>query len=99
YWPDNADEFYHEKVFGAIKFDFDIEDKWIRVFVFQDDVRKTMWVLRAFAKKTNKLTGAQQISVETAVGRIEHEIELFKQQQQQAEKRAKLGVVRGGGKE
>jgi len=98
YWPDNANDFDHEKVYGAIKFDFYLEQKWIRVFVVQDDVRKVMWVVRAFAKKTNQLTTAQQISVQTAVGQIRQEIKVVEKRQKQLDPRTQMRVIEGGRK-
>jgi len=96
YWPDNEDEFDYEKAFGAIEFKFRIEDKWIRIFVYEDNTRKVMWVLRAYAKKTNQLTVAQRIGVETAVSRIEQEIKLYEKQQKQLDRRSQLRVLQGG---
>jgi len=98
YWPENRDEFDFEKAFGAIEFKFDIEDKWIRIFVYQDDVRKVMWVVRVFAKKTNQLTVAQRIGVETAVSRIEQEIALYEKEQKELGRRRQWKVIEGGKK-
>lgn len=100
HWPNNRDEFEYEKAFRAIEFKFYIEGKWIRVFVYQDDSRKVMWVIRAFAKKTNQLTTHQQVSVETAVSRLEQEIRLYtrRKQQELSARRNRLRVIEGGRK-
>jgi len=97
-WPDNADEFDHEKVMGAVKLDFYVESKWIRIFIYEDKPRETVWVIGAFAKKSNRLTTAQQISVETAVSRIEQEIKLFERQKRQEEQMGRLKLIEGGRK-
>jgi hypothetical protein len=98
FWPANRDEFEHEKLLGAIKLDFHVEQKWIRVFIYEDKARETVWVIGAFAKKTNRLTTAQMISVETAVSRVEQEIRLHEKKQKQLEQTSKLRVIEGGKK-
>ncbi len=99
YWPENKDEFECEKAFGAIKLDFYLEEKWIRVFVYEDPDRSTMWIIGVFVKKTNQLTLAQQISVETAVSRLQQEIKQYRKQQKTMEERNRLRVIEGGGRD
>ncbi len=99
YWPDIAENFDYEKAFGVLEFKFDrIENKWIRVFVFKDEVRKTMWVINVLSKKTNKLTYADQVSIRTAVSRIEHDLKFFEKKQKEIErmKNNKLQILKGG---
>lgn len=97
YWPENKDRFEYEKIWGAIKFNFDhIEGKWIRVFVYPDEDRQIMWVIAVFAKKTNQLSVANQISVATAVSRVEQEIKIYRKKQDQAQRMSALQVIKGG---
>jgi hypothetical protein len=92
HWPDIAPQFEHEGAFGTIEFKFYEEKHWIRVFVFKDDERKIMWVVKVMSKKTNVLTSADQISIETAVSRMEQDLRNYKKRQSQPT----LKVVEGG---
>jgi len=97
HWPDNENEFTYEMAFGAIKFSFDfVEGHWIRVYVFKDDFRKFMWVIRVTNKKTNALTTADRISVETAVSEIKREVDFLKRQQLKQEAQPILKSLKGG---
>ena len=95
FWPETKDLFDFETVNGCLKFNFDyVEGHWIRVFVFQDDANKTMWVFKVVSKKTNKLTNADLQGLDAFV----REIKLAIQQQEIAEKKKQkhLKVIRGG---
>lgn len=94
-WPDTKDEFDCDRAFGALKLNFNyVEGHWIRVFVFIDDYRRFMWVLRVSDKKTNELTKADRIAVETAISEIKRENELHKKAVEKA--RPQLRSVKGG---
>lgn len=96
YWPETKDIFDYEKVAGAFKFNFDfVEGKWIRVFVYQDDVRKIMWIFKVIAKKTNKLTQTDITAVEAFVREIELEIKMYEEKMLQQQK-PQLKVIKGG---
>jgi hypothetical protein len=94
HWPEISQNFDYENAFGAIEFKFHEEKHWIRVFVYNDDLRKTMWVIKVMSKKTNALTVADKISIETAVSRMEQDLKTFKKKQSQAQ----LGLKLVGGK-
>ena len=94
YWPQIADRFEHEPAFGAIEFKFGSRDHWIRVFVYQDDDRKMMWIIKVMVKQQNDLRVADKISIQTAITRIKQDIEQFKKQQEEQKKNLK--VVKGG---
>lgn len=97
YWPENKDEFDYEKAFDAFEFKFNgIENKWIRVFVYQDDVRKIMWVIKVMAKKQNALTKADKISIQAAVSMIEQDIREFEKQQKKMIQLEGLKLLNGG---
>lgn len=95
FWPENKEQFDFESVNGCLKFNFDhVEGHWIRVFVYQDDVRKVMWVFKVISKKTNKLTKADLAGVDAFV----REIELAIQQELSVEKKKQnhLKIIKGG---
>lgn len=97
YWPDVKDIFDYEQVAGALKFNFDhVDNKWIRVFVYQDDVRKIMWVFKVISKKTNKLTKTDVMAVEAYVREIEFDIKKYQTEQLAAASQAQLKVLKGG---
>lgn len=98
HWSENEANFDYESAFGAIEFKYNLAGKWIRVIVFQDDVRKVMWVIRVFAKKTNQIEKVHQIGFETAVSQIKAEIRKFEKEQKYAGARSKLNLVSGGNK-
>jgi len=96
YWPDSKDQFDFETVNGLLKFNFDYVDgrHWIRVFVFQDDVRRIMWVLHVVEKKTNKLTTNDIHVVNTLYKEM---IRLQKKYIKDLEKfEIKFAVIKGG---
>ena len=94
YWPQIADRFDHEPAFGAIEFKFGSRDHWIRVFAYQDDERKTMWIIKVMVKKSNELRVADKVSITTAISRIKQDIEHFKKQQEEQKKNLKF--LKGG---
>lgn len=94
FWPDNQDEFEHEIVNGAIKFDFNTAGQWVRAFFFQDDDRKIMWLIKVMAKKTNRLAQADLISLDVAVRGMKQEIQRY--QKALEEQKKKLTLLRGG---
>lgn len=98
HWSENEANFDYESAFGAIEFKYNLAGKWIRVIVFQDDVRKVMWVIRVFAKKTNQIEKVHQIGIETAVSQIKAEIRKFEKEQKYTGARNKLNLVSGGNK-
>lgn len=98
HWSENEANFDYESAFGAIEFKYNLAGKWIRVIVFQDDVRKVMWVIRVFAKKTNQIEKVHQIGIETAVSQIKAEIRKFEKEQKYTGARSKLNLVSGGNK-
>lgn len=98
HWSENEANFDYESAFGAIEFKYNLAGKWIRVIVFQDDVRKVMWVIRVFAKKTNQIEKVHQIGIETAVSQIKAEIRKFENEQKYTGARSKLNLVSGGNK-
>lgn len=98
HWSENEANFDYESAFGAIEFKYNLAGKWIRVIVFQDDVRKVMWVIRVFAKKTNQIEKVHQIGIETAVSQIKAEIRMFEKEQKYTGARSKLNLVSGGNK-
>ena len=97
HWSENEDNFDYESAFGAIEFKYDLPGKkWIRVMVFKDDVRKTMWVIRVFLKKTNSIERVHQIGIETAVTQMKAEIREYEKSQKRAKVKGNLNVVTGG---
>lgn len=97
YWPDNKDEFEYEKAFEAFEFKFNgIENKWIRVFAYQDDVRKTMWIIKVMAKKQNALTTADKIGIQAAVSMIEQDIREFEKMKKRLAQIESLKLLNGG---
>lgn len=96
YWPDNESTFEYEKVHGAFEYKFQEEQKWIRVFVYQDDFRKVMWVIKVLDKKSNALRPVDIISLKTAVSAIENDIQLFKKASDAGKKRSNLSLHEGG---
>ena len=98
HWSENEANFDYESAFGAMEFKYNLAGKWIRVIDFQDDVRKVMWVIRVFAKKTNQIEKVHQIGIETAMSQIKAEIRKFEKEQKHASARSKLNLVSGGNK-
>lgn len=97
HWPEVKDNFDYENVNGALKFNFDyVEGKWIRVFVYQDDERKIMWVFKVIAKKTNKLVVADLMAVDSCVREIE--LEIRKHKAEKAKAKTNLKAIEGGKK-
>lgn len=96
HWSENEANFDYEPAFGAIEFKYNLAGKWIRVIVFQDDVRNVMWVIRVFAKKTNQIEKVHQIGIETAVSQVKAEIRKFEKEQKHKGARSKLGLLPGG---
>lgn len=101
YWPQNRDNYSYEKVAGAFEFKFEYVDgtHWVRIFVFFDDDRRYAWIVKVLAKKTNALTKADLISIETAVSQIEHEIARWKKEQAKLKSKQSLNLVKGGADE
>lgn len=99
HWSENEANYEYENAFGAIEFKYNLSGKrWIRVIVFKDDVRKVMWVIRVFAKKTNQIERVHQIGIETAVTQIKAEIRKFEKDQKYLEAKKNLSLVAGGKK-
>jgi hypothetical protein len=99
HWSENEANFDYESAFGAIEYKYDLPGKkWIRVIVFQDDVRKVMWVIRVFAKKTNQIEKVHRIGIETSVTQIKAEIRKYEKEQKYIDARNKLNLVSGGKK-
>ena len=97
HWSENEDNYDYENAYGAIEFKYDLPGKkWIRVVVFKDDVRKIMWVIRVFLKKTNSISRVHQIGIETAVTQIKSEIREYEKAHRRNETKGKLNVVTGG---
>lgn len=97
YWPDTSRYFEFEKINGALKFNFDhVENKWVRVFCYQDNARKVMWIFMILAKKQNRLTQLENKKIELNVRRIEKEITDYKMNLKNSNKSLKL---LDGGKE
>lgn len=97
HWNQNADYYDYESAFGAIEFKYDLPGKkWIRVMVYQDGVRKIMWVIRVFNKKTNSISKVHQIGIETAVSQIRNDIRKYEKEQKNKEVKGILNVVTGG---
>lgn len=97
FWPDNEGQFDYEKVGEAIEFKFNgVENKWIRVFVWQDDERKILWVVKVMAKKQNALKTHEKISLETAVSQIKEDLKFYKKNETKQLEIARLKVVDGG---
>ena len=97
FWNTNEEEYTYETAYGAIEFKFQERDHWIRVFVFQDDLRRTMWVFRVIAKKTNQIAQEDKMAIETAVSEFEREIRLLKAQEARNMKKGNLSAIDGGG--
>ena len=66
----------------------------MEVFVYQDDVRKIMWVFKVIAKKTNQLTQTDLIAVKSFVREMELEIKNYEMKMQQ--QKPQLKVLKGG---
>jgi hypothetical protein len=97
HWSGNASNYDCENAFGAIEFKYDLSgNRWIRVMVFQDDIRKIMWVIRVFAKKNNQIGKADKIGIENAVTRMKNEIKSFERRQKNLSAKEKLNLVSGG---
>jgi hypothetical protein len=97
YWPKNREFFDYETVFEALEFKYYSESKWIRVVVFQDEVRKTMWVIRVIVKKQNTLnTIADRVGIETAVREIKADIRHFQKEQARVNQKNSLNLIIGG---
>lgn len=96
YWSVNEEDFEYESAFGAIEFKFDVEGKWVRVFVFQDDYRKTMWVIKVLDKKQNDLKKYDQIGIETAVSALKREVLAQKKidNKESSKKKTGLNIVK-----
>ena len=97
-WPESTAKFEFEKAFGALEFKFHAEDKWIRVFIYPDEVRRVMWVLRVFAKKTNDLPHAYRVSVQDSLVNLLTEIESLGKRPGPGDPRHRLRVIPGGKK-
>lgn len=94
FWPDNKSEFTYEKAFGVLEFKFNTKDHWVRVFIAEDVIPKEMTVIYVMAKKTNKLTAADEIGVRTALMELENE---RSEQEKRAEKeKNRLTLINGG---
>ncbi len=97
YWPHNREFFDYETAFDALEFKYYSESKWIRVIVFQDDVRKVMWVIRVMVKKQNTLnTIADKVGIETAVREVKADIRHYQKEQDKANHQGKLNLITGG---
>lgn len=95
YWPDSESIFEYEKVEGTLEFKFqNVEGKWIRVFVYQDDERKIMWVIKVMAKKSNQLRRVDLISLKTAVSRVEQDLDTYRKEEKK-KKQFKLKILQG----
>ena len=64
--------------------------------VYQDEVRKIMWVMKVFNKKTNSISKVHQIGIETAVSQVKNDIRKYEKKQKNREAKSKLSVVTGG---
>jgi len=97
FWPENSAEFDCEKVGEAYEFKFDhVEDKWIRVFIYQDNIRKILWVIKVMAKKQNSLTQADHISLQTAISQMKQDLNEYKRLQLKEIKSNSLIAIKGG---
>lgn len=97
HWNENEANYEYESAYGAIEFKYDYPGKkWIRVMVFQDDVRKVMWVIRVFAKKDNQISKVDKIGIETAVTNMKTEIRKFEKEQKNMKAKNNLNVLKGG---
>ena len=98
YWPDSRDNFEYEMVEGAaleIKFQH-VEGHWVRVFVFRDDERKIMWVIKVLGKKSNELRKVDLISLRTALSRMEEDLAAYRKEHERMKKDGSLRVLKGG---
>ena len=95
YWPDNLDGYDYEKAFGALEFKFETKNHWVRVFVHFEDERKIAWVFKVIVKKENDLS-AYKISIETAMSQLRVDLEKWKKQQIELEKKSMMTVLKGG---
>ena len=97
HWSENAENYDFENAFGAIEFKYNLPGKkWVRVMVYQDEVRKIMWVMKVFNKKTNSISKVHQIGIETAVSQVKNDIRKYEKKQKNREAKSKLSVVTGG---
>lgn len=97
FWPENSAEFDYEKVGEAYEFKFDhVEDKWIRVFIYQDDIRKILWVIKVMAKKQNSLTQTDHISLQTAISQMKQDLNEYNRLQLKEVKLNSLIAIKGG---
>lgn len=97
FWPDNREEFEYEKVLGAFEFKFLTKDHWVRAFVYQDDVRKIMFVIKVIVKKTNQLSQVDLINLKTLVSSMTQEIDHFKKEELKKKNgKTQLQALKGG---
>lgn len=98
HWSLNEHTFNYESAYGALEFKYNLSQHWVRIFVFQDDVRKVMWIFRAIVKKDNQIAKEDKLAIETAVKRFKREILAYAQDQEKSEKAKNLDILRGGKK-
>lgn len=96
HWPEIGEQFDYEMADKALEFKFYVESKWIRVFVYKDDDRKIMWVIKAITKKTNELSTTDMISLRTAISVVETDLNNYRREQKHQKKLPSLKSVKGG---
>lgn len=96
HWSENESDFEYENAFECIEFKFKTLNHWVRIIVFKDDVRKIMWIIKAFLKKTNAIERVHQIGIESTVTQIKAEMREYEKELKNKNKRATLNIVAGG---
>ena len=97
-WPESATKFDFEKAFGVLEFKFHAEDKWIRIFIYPNEIRRIMWVLRVFSKKSNDLPHAWRVSVQDSLVNLLARIESLGKNPGPGTPRHRFRVIPGGKK-